>query len=291
MVRTGAAGRGRGPAANVGVKTAPTNPLPNFVIIGAMRSGSTSLYKYLQDHPQVFMPRKEIHFFDRRWDRGLDWYLTRFEGYTGQPAVGEATPTYLAEPVALDRMVSVIPAARLIAILRDPVDRAYSHYWMERIREREPRTFEEAVDDEIGGRANTSDYLARGRYLPQLEQVCQRFERNQLSVVLLDDLRDQPRQTYAAVCQFLGVDDAFAPGRLGDRVNRFVAFRSMRIRGMRRSLPKALRIGRIVGKLNAVEGDYPPMAEETRIRLQQWFDADNAALARWLDRDLSGWRP
>lgn len=78
------------------------------------------------------------------------------------------------------------------------------------------------------------------------------------------------------------------PPGLGARVNRFGAFRSMRIRGPRRSPPKTFRIGRIVGKLNAVEGDYLPMAEETRDRLQQWFDADNAALARWLGRDLSG---
>lgn len=265
-------------------------PLPNFVVIGAMRSGSTSLYKYLQDHPQVFMPRKEIHFFDRRWDRGVEWYLTRFEDYSGEPAVGEATPTYLAEPLALDRMASIIPKARLIAILRDPADRAYSHYWMERIRAREHRSFDQAVDDEIRGYSDRSDYLVRGRYLPQLEDVSRRFDRDQLRVVLLDDLRDNPAETYAAVCRFLDVDDAFIPARLGDRVNRFVAFRSMRVRGLRRSLPKSFRIGRIVGKLNAVEGSYPPMAEETRAELRQWFDADNAALAEWLGRDLSAWR-
>jgi hypothetical protein len=269
------------------VRTTP--PLPNFVVIGAMRSGSTSLYKYLQDHPQIFMPRKEIHFFDRKWDRGLEWYLTRFEGYAGQPAVGEATPTYLAEPVALDRMAAVIPQARLIVILRNPADRAYSHYWMERIRERESRSFEEVVAAEIAGLPGASDYLARGRYLPQLEQVCTRFPRSRLHVALLDDLRDQPRTTYARVCRFLGVDDGYVSPRLGDRVNRFVAFRSMRVRGLRRSLPKTLRIGRIVGRLNAIEGGYPPMDDGVRARLRGYFEADNDALATWLDRDLSGW--
>ncbi|MGH8773917.1 MAG: sulfotransferase family protein [Jiangellaceae bacterium] len=269
------------------MRSAP--PLPNFVVIGAMRSGSTSLYKYLQDHPQIFMPRKEIHFFDRKWDRGLDWYRSRFEGYAGEPAVGEATPTYLAEPVALDRMERVIPEARLVAILRNPVDRAYSHYWMERIRERERRSFEEAIAEETEGQDET-DYLARGRYQPQLEEVCERFPRSRVLVALLDDLRDEPAATYAQVCRFLGVDDDFVPRRLGDRVNRFVAFRSMRLRRVRRSLPKLLRIGRIVGKLNAVEGGYPPMADDTRARLTLWFDDDNAALAKWLDRDLSAWR-
>jgi hypothetical protein len=265
--------------------------LPNFVVIGAMRSGSTSLYKYLQAHPDVFMPRKEIHFFDVRWDRGVAWYHNRFDGYAGQTAIGEATPTYLADPVALDRMAETIPDARLVAVLRNPVDRAYSHYWMEHARQRDPRTFEAAIADELEGRpgAPPSDYLDRGRYAHQLEQVCERFPRSHVHVVLLDDLRDRPHETYAATCRFLGIDDGFVPPRLGERVNRFVAFRSMRVRNMRRSLPSTLRIGRIVGRLNAREGAYPPMAAETRATLLEHFDPDNEALAEWLGRDLPMW--
>jgi hypothetical protein len=264
--------------------------LPTFVIIGAMRSGSTSLYKYLQAHPAIFMPRKEIHFFDRRWDNGLDWYRSRFDGYAGQPAVGEATPTYLSDPAAIDRMAETIPDARLVAILRDPAERAYSHYWMERIRDREPRTFDEAVADELGRtRDDRTDYLARGRYLPQLEAVVRRFPRDHLEVVLFDDLRDRPEATYRDVCRFLGVDDGFVPDVIGERVNRFVAFRSMKVRGWRRRLPKTLKIGRIVGKLNAVEGRYPPMPPEVGAELRRHFASDNAALADWLGRDLSHW--
>ena len=263
--------------------------LPNFVVIGAMRSGSTSLYKYLQAHPEVYMPRKEIHFFDRKWDRGLSWYHTRFEGHSGQPAVGEATPTYLAEPAALDRMASTIPDARLLAVLRDPVDRAYSHYWMEHARARDPRTFEEAIADELAGRPGTSDYLARGRYIGQLEDVCVRFPRAQLRVVLFDDLRDHPHDTYADVCRFLGIDDRFVPPRLGERVNRYVEFRSMRLRMIRRQLPSTLRIGRIVGRLNARDGPYPPMASGTRAELRRHFAPEIAALGDWLGRDLAIW--
>jgi hypothetical protein len=189
----------------------------------------------------------------------------------------------MADPVALDRMAEVVPDARLLAILRDPADRAYSHYWMERIREREARSFEDAV-------AAEPDYLARGRYLPQLEEVCRRFPREHLDVILLDDLRDEPAATYAGVCRFLGVDPDFRSPRLGDRVNRFVAFRSMSVRRIRRRLPKTFRIGRIVGRLNAVEGEYPPMDPDTRARLVSQFEPDNAALAEWLGRDLSAWR-
>jgi hypothetical protein len=262
--------------------------LPTFVIIGAMRSGSTSLYKHLQGHPQVFMPRKEIHFFDRRWDNGLAWYGHRFDGYAGQPAVGEATPTYMSDPVALARMGEVVPGARLLAILRDPVDRAYSHYWMEHVRGRDGRTFAQAVADEIAGRGET-DYLERGRYAAQLDGVVRVFPRHQVRAVLLDDLRDRPEATYAEVCRFLGVDDGYRPDQLDARVNRFIAFRSMRVRGLRRRLPKAFRIGRIVGKLNAVEGEYPPVDPEVAAQLRARFAPDNAVLAAWLGRDLSAW--
>lgn len=265
--------------------------LPNFAVIGAMRSGSTSLYKYLQAHPDIFMPRKEIHFFDVKWERGVSWYRSRFAGHAGQPAVGEATPTYLADPVALDRMAQVIPDARLVAVLRNPVDRAYSHYWMEHARQRDTRSFETAVTDELARRFDgaRSDYLDRGRYARQLEQVCERFPRDHVLVVLLDDLRDRPVETYADVCRFLAVDDRFVPPRIGERVNRFVTFRSMRVRNARRSLPATLRIGRIVGRLNAREGPYQPMAPDTRAALQRHFAADNETLARWLGRDLSMW--
>ena len=178
-------------------------------------------------------------------------------------------------------MAATIPEARLLAILRDPVDRAYSHYWMEHVRGRD-------VD---AGRSRTPrrDYLERGRYLPQLQAACERFGRERLAVVLLDDLRSAPEATYAEVCGFLGVDGGFRPPRLGERVNRFVAFRSMRVRNARRRLPKKFRIGRIVGKLNAVEGDYPPLDPALAARLRADLAADNAALAAWLGRDLSSW--
>lgn len=268
--------------------------LPNFVIIGAMRSGSTSLYRYLKDHPHVFMPRKEIQFFDRYWERGLDWYSDLFDAHQGQPAVGEASPNYLASPVALERMRSVIPEARLLAILRDPADRAYSHYWMEHSRGRDPRTFEEAIAEELEhGAPDTQpprDYLRRSRYLPQLEQVCEHFDRSALQVVLLDDLQDDPTTTYVEVCRFLGIDGDVRPALLGEPVNQFVTFRSERLRRISKRLAKTSSVGRVVNRLNTVTaGEYPAMRDDTRIELVAHFADDNRRLADWLDRDLSAW--
>ena len=257
-------------------------PLPNFVIVGAMRSGSTSLYKYLQVHPQVWMPRKEIHFFDRRWDNGLDWYRERFDGWSGQPAVGEATPTYLAETEALDRMAATIPDAKLVAILRDPVDRAYSHYWMEHVRGRDDRPFADAADARRTTWSGAGTCPSWRRRAPGSAGTTSRWS--------CSTTCGRRRATRTRRCAaFLGVDPAFRPRRLGERVNRFVSFRSMRVRDARRRLPKALRIGRIVGKLNAVEGEYPPLDPALAARLRADMAADNAALAAWLGRDLSAW--
>src|SRR5688572_14326389 len=112
--------------------------LPDFLIVGAMRSGTTSLHKYLQAHPDVFVASgKEVHFFDRRYGRGLDWYRSRFAGVTTERVVGEATPAYMYDENAIARIAHDLPDARLIVVLRNPVDRAYSHYWRNRSRGRE----------------------------------------------------------------------------------------------------------------------------------------------------------
>lgn len=100
--------------------------LPDFVLAGAMRSGSSSLFRYLNDHPAIFMPaEKELHYFDRGLDRGLDWYRERFQAAAPGQLLGEATPGYLASEDALSRMVETLPDVRVLMVLRDPVSRAY----------------------------------------------------------------------------------------------------------------------------------------------------------------------
>jgi hypothetical protein len=174
--------------------------LPNFVIIGAQKSGTTSLYAYLRAHPDVFLaPGKEIHYFDSHLDEGLDWYKAKFAGATTERTIGEATPNYMYFGEGLNRMAEVIPEARLVAILRNPVDRAYSHYWHERVRGREKLEFADAIAAEPA-RLATGDpqaiqchsYVDRGRYLPQLQRVCELYPREAILVILFDDLCAAP---------------------------------------------------------------------------------------------------
>lgn len=178
--------------------------LPRFLIIGAQRAGSTSLYDMVANHPRVLPAvMKEIHFFDAWFDRGECYYRAHFplrrELHDGgrNRVSGEATPYLLFDENAPDRVRSVVPDVRLIAILRDPVARAYSHYHHQRRRDNEPLgTFEEAIDAELARRkqpqgepdpASMADrdrsYLQRGHYAEQLERWIATFDREQMLVV------------------------------------------------------------------------------------------------------------
>lgn len=268
--------------------------LPTFVIVGAVRAGTTSLARYIGAHPEVFLaPRKELHFFDVHYERGTQWYQEQFAGVSGETAVGEATATYLYDPRAIPRMAALLPEINLIAILRNPIDRAYSHYWLRRARGKEAREFEEVVAAEVGRtiaapEESVSDsYLDRGRYLGQLRRVLAHYPRESLHVLLLEDLRDSPGGAFASVCRSLGVDDSFVPPNLGLAMNPFMEFRSTRLRTRTRHASPLLR--RLVGRLNGKRASYPPMAPSLRADLEAYFAAENAALADWLQRDLSAW--
>jgi sulfotransferase family protein len=261
-----------------------------------MRSGTTSVTRYLRPHPEVFMSaRKELHFFDFNFDRGIDWYRANFSRAADERAVGEATPNYLFDEEAIPRIRALLPGARLVAILRNPVDRAYSHYWHNRATGVETLEFGDALaaePDRIAeadpqARARWS-YVERGRYLPQLRRACEHFPRSSLHVSLFDDLLEAPTDTYRSICRFLEVNDKVLPPEPGEAANRFVTFRSRALRRLTRRLPKRART--VIGSLNTRgDGSYPPMDRSIRSMLVETFRAENSELGMWLDRDLSGW--
>ena len=129
--------------------------LPSVVVIGAQKAGTTQLYSYVTTHPRVFpAARKEVNYFSAHVDRPVDWYRSQFPLRRSLAAVGglsiDASPSYMPVPHALRSMRSVLPEAKIIAILRDPVSRAFSHYQHSKTRGREDRSFEQAVEDELG---------------------------------------------------------------------------------------------------------------------------------------------
>jgi hypothetical protein len=211
--------------------TTPLRVLPDFLVIGAMKGGTTSLFTYLAEHPQVKPPfRKEIKFFDIHYPQGLGWYRAhfpmRFKMSSGD-VTGEATPYYIFHPMAPQRVSHVLPQVRLIALLRNPVDRAYSHYnHMLRVG-REPLSFEEAVacePERLEGEAEKIiadprystfkhlhySYLARGRYIEQLKKWFEYFPRQQVLILASEELYVSPKTATLKVAEFLGLP-AWAP--------------------------------------------------------------------------------
>lgn len=251
--------------------------LPTFLIAGAQKCGTTTLSGALRQHPEIFLSKpKELHFFDRRFDRGLDWYSSHFTPSPRHKQVGEATPAYMFDPDARRRFAEALPGIRIVVILRDPVSRAYSHYWHQRrLGNEQLPTFEEAVAAEPERRASpnartrlASAYLERGRYIAQIEPLVETHGRDHVHVMLLDDLVADRVGALRTLLQFLDVDAGLAE----------------QLEDVQRNSYRVSKAG------GAERTGYTPMAEETRIRLQEYFADSNARLERFLGRDLSHWQ-
>ena len=184
--------------------------LPNLIVIGAMKCGTTSLHHYLNLHPEIFMSsEKELHFFvaEKNWQRGIEWYKSRF---TSQTKIrGETSPSYTArhkwQGVA-SRIYSTIPEAKLIYVIRNPLERIISHYLHRKLSGVENRSIQEVLAN--CDRPN-DNYIARSKYYWQLEQYLNYFSPQQILVLTLEELSSRPQETFKQIFRFLDVDDSF----------------------------------------------------------------------------------
>jgi Sulfotransferase domain len=213
--------------------TAPVRLLPDFLIIGTQRGGTTSLYHYLQAHPCLqATTTKEVHFFDRKYHKGLLWYRGHFptvwEKSRAQQlqkqafVTGEASPSYLFHPHVYKRVAQTLPHVKLIVLLRHPVDRAYSQYYHSIELGHESRSFEEAIRDEQERTAQEREkilkdehyqsyaykhhsYLTRGIYVDQLQAWMSFFPREQFLILKSEDFYADPATTLKQVYTFLNL--------------------------------------------------------------------------------------
>lgn len=253
--------------------------LPEFLIIGAQRAGTTSLFNYIVQHPAVAPPtKKEVHYFDLRYQLGSGWYRSHFplrasrwrlERRAGLRMLsGEASPYYLFHPQVPARVSKLLPRVKSIVLLRNPVERAYSHYKHELELGMEHLDFAEAIEaesarlgDDMGklmkderyySRAHQHfTYLARGRYVEQLEHWAKWFDSDQLMIVCSEEFFADPERRYREVLAFLELP-AWSPGSYD--------------------------------VYNATPS--PEMDPSARVRLQEYFQPHNERLFRYLGREL-----
>lgn len=250
-------------------------PLPNFFIVGANKAGTTSLYRYLGQHPQVFFSRiKEPSYYAFEKNligprptkassviypqlvKTLPDYERLFDGVTSETAIGDASTTYLTYPETAATIKKHRPESRIIAVLRNNAERAYSQYSMYVEMGWEDRTFEEVIDDEIrcGGRGEL--FVDIGFYHDRVKAYYDAFGRDAVKIYLYEDLQLRPRWLLRELFTFLGVDPRFS----ADLSSRFNV-----------SAPRV------------------PMRPRTRSVLEDLYRADNARLQSLIQRDLSDW--
>ena len=200
--------------------------LPNFLCIGAPKSGTTSLYDVLKQHKDVFLPKfKEPHFFDsnKSWNKGVAWYQASYYSKASHQCVGDFTPTYLSNSLAPGRIQKVLGnQVKFVVILRNPIDRAYSHYQMEVSSGNEKLSFDKAIDEEKNRisldmeKMNADEnfysvnfyrksYLTRGIYVDQIKRWFKYFPRNQFLIIQSEDLYSDTSKIYSDVLNFLNL--------------------------------------------------------------------------------------
>ena len=229
-----------------------TRSVSTFLLIGAMKAGTTSLYRYLSNHPQVFMSSpKELDYFvtELNLDRGLDWYLSHFaEARNDQVAIGEASTSYTKHPMypgVAERVAALLPDVKLVYVVREPIARMKSHYLHELSKGREKKPINEAL-------LNDPRYITCSSYAMQLEQYLEHFDRARILVVTAEELGAQRDRTVGKVLEHLGVSTSWRDPVLDRsfnttdrrRVIRPFEHRLRRVPGFKQAMritPKALK--------------------------------------------------
>jgi hypothetical protein len=263
--------------------------LPNFLGVGAARAGTTWIARNLAEHPDVFLPRKkELHFFDRHFQDGVPVYEAEFEGWSGQSAIGEITPQYFHNEVVATRIKELVPSVKLLFCLRNPIDRAYSHYWKSKASFPDPTnaTFEEKLD-------TLPEIINVGYYFDHLQRYIMLFPGEQIHILLFDELEEQPGKVLREMYSFLNVDPTFTPALMNQKINAGASQgnlgKSKLLWYLYRLFNRAgvHQVAKSLEKANTQE--LPPMLPETRQKLAKIYRDQVRQLEDLIKRDLSCW--
>jgi hypothetical protein len=276
--------------------------LPNFIVIGGVRCGTTSLHYYLGLHPEISVSReKELDFFieQRNWRKGPEWYKAQFHTTAGVKAWGECSPNYTVFPHwagVPEKMHALLPDARLIYILRDPLERRLSHYLNALDLDVAPADINAAVSD-----FETSRFVLASRQCFQLEQFLKYYPLSRILLLTHEDLAKKRRETLGTIFRFLGVNDSFGDARFSRMLNGSETKRSRNWMGRLFLKGIRLRPGRMIPPSiglplrNLVLAPFsrkmepPRLDAELRARLLELFREDTGHLRRLTGLPLANW--
>lgn len=265
---------------------------PDFLIVGAMKAGTSSLADLLNQSEEIYLPEKELNYFDRHYNKPVDFYLKQFETGTGKSSLvfGEKTPTYSYDPNVPPRIQEYFPDIKLIWIFRDPVKRAYSNYWHAYKKGEELESFEQAVEaDKKRYEKNIfKAYIRRSIYVEQLERYLYYFNKEQMHFLLFEDLVSKPQETVNKISSFLGVKK-FKVSEL-PKSNKTYLPRNIQVEYYAAKLFGRSFLWKVIHKLNQknVSG-YPPINEETKNDLKAYFKPYNKRLSELTGLNLDSW--
>lgn len=273
--------------------------LPNLIIIGASKCATTSLHWYLGFHPEIFMSlTKELDFFirERNWHKGVEWYKSNFIGKA--KVYGESSPGYTAYPLLQgvpERMHALVPEAKLIYILRDPIDRIISEYRHRHTDRVETRQISEALKD-----LDSNPYIIRSKYYQQLEQYLNFFPGSNILIITQEDLYNHRRQTLQRVFVFLEVDDSFYSKRFSCIKNESVQRRKKNGFGLfleRMACPGVIKLlhpkvrwllGRIYYPFSQ-KIERPKINEGLQREIAEYLRDDINRLRKYTGHNFEGW--
>jgi len=293
----------------------------DFIGIAAAKSGTTWLANMLDKHPDICISEpKEVSYFNsemssnerlrhknkqgpfinKNHTKPLSWYEKHFLHCRPENIIGEFSPVYFYDPEAPTAIKEQFPNAKLIVVLRNPIDRAYSEYWMFRNSFKiENRPFDEAI------REKGTMHIQKGLYYKQLTRYLKYFDRNQICVVFFDDIRKNPEEMLKKVYGFLGVDDSFVPKNIrsksnyakASRIKGAVEFMNNTVKFLVQArmmffvrVLRKMKINKLFLNLISKRVDYSPMELKTREYLRQVFEEDIRNFERLLNIDLSHWK-
>jgi hypothetical protein len=273
--------------------------LPSVIIIGAAKTGTTSLHHYLSQHPEIAMSeKKELRFFSHGhvWNRGVPWYESQFTG--NAKLHGETSPAYSQYPRFPEvprRIHELVPGVKLIYIVRDPIERLVSHYTFSVAKGRERGTLDDAV------RSPSSRYVDISLYYTQVSRYLPYFDRSRILIVSSEDLQARRLETLQEVFRFLDVDDTFSSPAFSDRLNEAGEHRLRTATGLRieqlnrlpfvKVIPRRWRIaaGRVIYRPFSTRATKPRLSDDLRRVLADRLRDDVNRFREWTGRPFAEW--